>query len=480
MLASLLVGSVAGLGLRHPMHQLLQGKGQAGRDMLDPHCRHGIMNTEMTVCCMKDCGECSDTSDLCDAGRIAEKGMDPNGRESTCCPSWMTKLPSCSSSMAPCAIPDDVRNPPGLDSLKAADRHAKDDCGEAEKVARDAHHLVTAYIKFEEQSLSTSAASTTECGKYGTLAQAAAACSNNDHCIAFSTTSEDKPDCLYIAGTELESLAGGSNALYMKREEQFTGKTYKLTPTGVFTECTVSCGGGTKEVKLACRTSGGVSVPLGMCSTQVAMNADSKPKTEAHCNPLPCDVPMLEFADFAKELEEQHLKELTTAAPVEISAGTTTSTTTGTTTTPGPWCPQGTVSDDVGCMVMPKGMGEYYYQWVVCAHALFVVQPAWHNYYFDWDAPYRTQRHNEWVFGTYSEWDDMAEMIEYSGGYYYFQPFERAMFVDYKCPEGRTTHRGEPAMFSSDLECPEEPHPDGWYYPCTSMTVNIYDDCACR
>ena len=35
-------------------------------------------------------------------------------------------------------------------------------------------------------------------------------------------------------------------------------------------------------------------------------------------------------------------------------------------------------------------------------------------------------------------------------------------------------------MFSSDLECPEEPHPDGWYYPCTSMTVNIYDDCACR
>ena len=30
--------------------------------------------------------------------------------------------------------------------------------------------------------------------RYGTLAQAAAACSNNDHCIAFSTTSEDKSE----------------------------------------------------------------------------------------------------------------------------------------------------------------------------------------------------------------------------------------------------------------------------------------------
>ena len=50
------------------------------------------MNTEMTVCCMKDCGECSDTSDLCDAGRIAEKGMDPNGRESRATPFFVERM----------------------------------------------------------------------------------------------------------------------------------------------------------------------------------------------------------------------------------------------------------------------------------------------------------------------------------------------------------------------------------------------------
>ena len=47
----------------------------------------------------------------------------------------------------------------------------------------------------------------------------------------------------------------------------------------------------------------------------------------------------------------------------------------------------GLVSVDEQVGVQGLAPCRYYYQWVVCAHALFVVQPAWHNYYFDWDAP---------------------------------------------------------------------------------------------
>merc|ERR1719247_1678719 len=217
---------------------------------------------------------------------------------------------------------------------------------------------------------------------------------------------------------------------------------------------------------------------------EMPMNADAKPNTTAHCNPLPCEMPVVEFATFAKELHVEHV-ELTTAAPVTISKELTptvvvTTTTTTTTTTAAPWCPEGTVPEDVGCMLLDKGQGEYYYLWQVCTHWLVTVQPAWHMMDFDWDAPIRTQRHNKWVFGTFAEWDEMAEMIEYSGGYYYRQPFERAMFVDYKCPEGKVNvGSGETALFSTEMECPDGVGPDGWYYPCSSMTLNIYDDCAC-
>merc|ERR1719201_3248573 len=70
--------------------------------------------------------------------------------------------------MAPCAVPKSVRNPPDVASITAADRHAKDDCGEAVPETQAMQHLQTAYIRKQHGTVD---ASTTECGNFGTLVQ---------------------------------------------------------------------------------------------------------------------------------------------------------------------------------------------------------------------------------------------------------------------------------------------------------------------
>lgn len=275
MLSFLVFVLTTGISLRHPQTALVRKADSASK--LDPHCSEGIMNTEMTFCCQKDCGECSDTSDLCSANRTDAEN--PHGRESTCCPRAMEGVPSCENSMAPCAVPKSVRNPPDLASLTDADRHAKDDCGDAVKDTRDTQHLSTAYIKQEGKSIG---ATTADCGNYGDDNQAAAACSNKDDCMGFSSK-EGKPDCLYIAGTTIEETSDASQDLYLKREEAYTGATYKLS----LGKCTVECGGGTRPVM--CHTSSHVTVNLGMCTTQVAMNADAMLEEE-HCHTQPCGI----------------------------------------------------------------------------------------------------------------------------------------------------------------------------------------------
>jgi len=277
MLAFILVGSAAALSLRH------NDKSTALK--LDPHCSEGIMNTEMTVCCMKDCGECSDTSNLCSASRQEEMGKDPQGRESTCCPSAMTEVPSCTVSMAPCAIPEEVRNPPTLDSLKASEVHAKDDCGEVIKATSDSNHLNTAYIKLPEKGVASSV-TTKDCGTYGTLIQAASACSNDDDCFGFNAKPDGdatKPDCLYVASTAIEKTSDTSGQdLYMKVEEQFTGHKYELRVS----PCTKKCGGGVHTP--VCKSQSGTTAKLGLCSAMVAMNADAELE-ESECHKQTCD-----------------------------------------------------------------------------------------------------------------------------------------------------------------------------------------------
>lgn len=252
------------------------------------------MNTEMTFCCMADCVECSDTSDLCSANRT--DAGNPHGRESTCCPAAMeaAEVPSCDNSMAPCAVPLSVRNPPDLASITAADRHAKDDCGDAIAETKAVQHLVTAYVLKHHGTID---ASTTECGNYGTLVQMAAACSKRDDCMGFSSVpqaegAEDTPDCMFITDDHIDIVGGSTNNIYLKREDQFTGHIFKIT-LGDFGECqSENCGAGStccKERKIICTASSGVTVPTGMCSSQVAMNKDARPSVIAKCSQDICD-----------------------------------------------------------------------------------------------------------------------------------------------------------------------------------------------
>jgi len=294
MLAFIFVGGAAALSLRH------NEKSTTSALKLDPHCSEGIMNTEMTVCCMKDCGECSDTSNFCSESRQAEKGVDPQGRESTCCPSHMTEVPSCSVSMAPCAIPEEVRNPPSLDSLKAAEVHAKDDCGEVIKATSDSNHLSTAYVKFPEKGV-RSDATTKDCGTYGTLVQAAAACSNDDDCFGFNAKPDGdatKPDCLYVASTSIEKTSDTSGQdLYLKVEDQYTGKKFNLR----MGPCSKKCGGGTRVP--VCMSESGTTSKLGICSALVAMNADAELE-EQECHKHTCDPSKVDEAEVTSTFKK--------------------------------------------------------------------------------------------------------------------------------------------------------------------------------
>lgn len=259
---------------------------------VDPHCSKGMMNTEMTACCQADCGECSDTSDICMiATGQGRGGEDDNGRGSTCCPSIMlaegNTLPSCDNSMAPCAIPDAVRNPPSASDLASADRVAGDDCNEAIPATKAVHHAATAYVKFGGKNVG---AATTECGTYGTLAQASAACSNDDGCVGFTTAAgeSDSITCLLVAGNNVESLSDDTGAdTYLKREERTTGKIYHFTTTD-WTECSASCGTGSQTRTVGCASESGETVTLGLCSSLAGVNPDATPAESADCNPQGC------------------------------------------------------------------------------------------------------------------------------------------------------------------------------------------------
>lgn len=241
---------------------LQSGKASLLALRLDPHCTEGVVNTAMTACCQKDCGECDDRSDICVNNAT-------NGRGTTCCPSIMLadeKFPSCEISKAPCAVPESVRSPASVADLKGSGRNAEEDCGEAVGKTQNVLHVATAYIKFSGKTIGATKDTNT---KYGTTEQAAAACSSKDDCMGFDS------DGLFTASTRLEPLSdGGSGDLYLKREDQYTGNTY-LLEAGTFGACSASCGGGELTHTYGCKSSSGVTVNLGMCSTQAAMNEDA-------------------------------------------------------------------------------------------------------------------------------------------------------------------------------------------------------------
>lgn len=279
----------------HKVNATAFGLSHGTQRAFDPHCKEGIMNTEMTVCCQADCGECHDGSEICRGDKTG------TGRESTCCPSTIItdKVPTCENSMAPCMVPEYIRNP---EEQAYGDRHAKDDCNEVKRKTDGQNHASTAFIKFEGKSIgATKACGTT----FGTVEQAAAACSSDDECMGFEATPQTdaapSPGCLFKASLQIESLSDSSDLLYLKREDGYAGHTFKFGKT-TFGECTASCGGGVKSPNYACESDAGTTKKLGLCTSLVAMNPDALPEMEVKCGLEECEELESPIGDCAEHL----------------------------------------------------------------------------------------------------------------------------------------------------------------------------------
>jgi len=276
-----------------------RNKAAANQSMgLDPHCHSGIMNGAMTACCQADCGECSDSSDICE-------NQATNGRGSTCCPATMLggDLPSCEVSKAPCAVPESVRAPESVSELTAADRHAKDDCNEAIPKTSAILHLSTAYLKFPDSTVPRSVSQS--CGtSYGELEQIAAACSDDDDCLGFSANSDGSPKCLLMAPDDFVEVSDSSDHLYLKKQVGYSGHTFSISEAQ-YSDCSKSCGSGTLSVKHVCESSEGVTVKKSFCSYLIAMNEDARPRHDhtVTCNSQPCDEATTMPGNCAEHLE---------------------------------------------------------------------------------------------------------------------------------------------------------------------------------
>jgi len=334
-----------GRALRKPVRPAFVQEG------LDPHCSSGIIDAEMKFCCMKDCGECDDRSDVC-------KAKATNGRGSTCCPEDMraeTALPSCENSYAPCGIPKSVRAAPDVDAFKSADgvRNALEDCNEAIPDEQARQLLSTHFLEFESKALQNTdhGPTTSECGEYGALEAAAAACNRKDDCLGFTVeppTGDQVPKCLLLATAHVEFLEDSSSQTTYLKKEDLAGNSFHFRPEP-WEPCSKSCDTGATTRELKCLGSSGVTFNLGMCSTQVAMNADALPATEGECNVFQCSYDTEDEAppdmfvavdQLVHELEELHappeivndLMALTDNLAVNLPSTTTTSTSTTSTT----------------------------------------------------------------------------------------------------------------------------------------------------
>jgi len=275
----------------------------------DPHCRAGLMNTEMTACCQDDCGECSDSSNMCN-DRHGDSSL--KGRETTCCPATMLAgdLPSCEFSMAPCAVPDYVRSAPDISDLTSnGERNAADDCLDVIPEEDAMQLLHTHFLEFKGKSVAGNEAQT-ECGTYGAVEAAAAACNRMDTCMGVSVLSDTgAPDCLIVASTYVEVLDISTSHDTMLKVEDLAHNKFEFKPQP-WGACSKSCDGGETNRELKCFATSGVEVPLGMCSTQVAMNQDALPPTTGQCNVFSCHydadftLPIDSFVDTDELLED--------------------------------------------------------------------------------------------------------------------------------------------------------------------------------
>jgi hypothetical protein len=256
---------VAGL-LRKPPQALLLS--------VDPQCKRGLANIEMTACCQADCGDCNDNSTTCLA-------RETNGRGTTCCPFIILEdtiaARSCDSFGPPCQVSEEVRTyQPTLEELTAASNHAKDDCGKAVVEEKGIADLNTHYVKFEGKTTGSDVA-TSDCGNYGTVDQAAAACSNTKLCLGF-TVEGTSPSCLLSATNEIEELSSDVKTTYLKRTLGYTDHVFQLKRVAQEPGCcnaTDDKEAGQANFEPACVLPDGTEAELSFCSYVPAISADA-------------------------------------------------------------------------------------------------------------------------------------------------------------------------------------------------------------
>lgn len=257
----------------------------------DPHCREGIADTTLSFCCQKNCGECSNGSPVCD-------GKEKNGRGSTCCPEDMGEQPTCEASFAPCQIPSFVRATTAAADLKTqtGDRTAIHDCDKALPDESARHLLATHFVKFErtahsngrERSCSTR-----------TWEQASAKCDQEDWCVGM--TADDSGDfaCFLVAQSSVTELDIATGSTYLKSRGS-AGQSYHYQRSAYVPDaaCLDFCKSKSTDNSddgdvptdsnmtrtVECKSSQGMTMSLGMCSLEVAMNKDAYPTTEIACS----------------------------------------------------------------------------------------------------------------------------------------------------------------------------------------------------
>jgi hypothetical protein len=142
-----------------------------------------------------------------------------------------------------------------------------------EKGMADLH---THYVKFEGKTTGSDVA-TTGCGNYGTVDQAAAACSNDKLCLGF-TVEGTSPACLLSATNEIEELGSDVKTTYLKRTKGYTDHVYKLKRVPVEPGCcnaTEDKEAGQAYFDPACVSEDDMDAELSLCSYIPALNPDA-------------------------------------------------------------------------------------------------------------------------------------------------------------------------------------------------------------
>jgi hypothetical protein len=242
----------------------------------DPYCAKGVASHDLSACCQKDCGECSDVSDVC-------KNKATNGRGSTCCPAEINAAKaSCADGQAPCKMmqADHV-------SLQAPGKeNAAWDCNKAIPDEMMRQRVAMDYLRNRDQTLNP-AGEDLDCDirEVHSVEDLALACEKRDGCGGF-TSENGEPKCM-LGWTEPKAQmtdAPGTDTYIRAVDREGFVFHYEVSEWGA---CSVTCGTGKQTRTLFCRNEYGTDYDLSHC--QGLYSAGGAPPAEQVCNDFACN-----------------------------------------------------------------------------------------------------------------------------------------------------------------------------------------------